>query len=262
MSGSPRDERTSGRPAAGDTRGEPLGRGRQISQLRRAGTVSISVSGYVAEVTWHVWEEPAGFIRQSCIDAVVEPGGAPLVIAANRGAVRERESFLQAADGLGLAEGKDIDPGTYCAATHAETAPFVALRDSSQFGLSAGALAADSPMLAVCRGCEVLGAACGGTLNQEIADDVPPHRASSRARANPLASGQLTGGHMKRILASDALVPSHHRAGSDVDSSVRPTAFAEDELIEGIGHAPQIFVRVFSVIGEQSPTAEVLSSRG
>ena len=81
------------------------------------------------------------------------------------------EETLDALDGLFFSGGNDLEPNSYGAEAHPETTTRPE-RDRGELALLEGALARDMPMLAVCRGFQVLNVARGGDLVQHLPDVV------------------------------------------------------------------------------------------
>ena len=75
---------------------------------------------------------------------------------------------LQQIDGLLLTGGGDVDPALYGETRHPTVHDAEPGRDAFEIDLAQGALDADVPMLAICRGAQVLNVAAGGTLVQDI----------------------------------------------------------------------------------------------
>ena len=75
-------------------------------------------------------------------------------------------------DGLVLTGGGDVDPLAYDEEPAPEVAGVDQNRDDSERALLAAALRADMPVLAICRGCQVLNVELGGTLHQHLPDVV------------------------------------------------------------------------------------------
>ena len=78
------------------------------------------------------------------------------------------DELLDLIDGLMLAGGSDIDPGSYGAKPHPETKNTWPERDASRSHSARGALERDMPVLGICRGMEMLNVIQGGTLNQHL----------------------------------------------------------------------------------------------
>ena len=75
-------------------------------------------------------------------------------------------------DGLLLTGGGDVDPALYGAEPHPSFVAAEPGRDAYEIALVRAALAADLPVLAICRGMQVLNVACGGDLVQDIPTEV------------------------------------------------------------------------------------------
>src|SRR6202044_1279158 len=75
-------------------------------------------------------------------------------------------------DGLVLSGGGDVDPRSYGQEAEPEVGGVDTNRDASERALLAAALRADLPVLAICRGCQVLNVELGGTLHQHLPDVV------------------------------------------------------------------------------------------
>ncbi|MEI6668020.1 MAG: gamma-glutamyl-gamma-aminobutyrate hydrolase family protein [Acidobacteriota bacterium] len=76
------------------------------------------------------------------------------------------------ARGLLLTGGVDVDPARYGEPKHASVTDIDAARDAYEIDLVREALAANLPILAICRGMQVMNVACGGTLVQDIPTQV------------------------------------------------------------------------------------------
>src|SRR5581483_7171937 len=79
---------------------------------------------------------------------------------------------LDAVDGLIFSGGSDLDPELYDAEAHPQTHGWYRERDDFELGLMRAALARDVPVLAICRGSQVLNVALGGDLEQHLPDRV------------------------------------------------------------------------------------------
>ena len=90
--------------------------------------------------------------------------------------------MLELLDGLMLAGGADIDPGSYGQTTHAETVDTVPERDAFEIALTRAAIERDLPVLGICRGMQLINVACGGTLAAAPARALRPRRAPPRPR--------------------------------------------------------------------------------
>jgi anthranilate synthase component 2/putative glutamine amidotransferase len=133
----------------------------------------IGISTYREQARWGVWDVPAVLLPASYADAVADGGGEPVLLPTGSGTAEVVARF----DGLVLAGGADVDPTRYGAAPGPHTVPRPD-RDAAELAVLQGALDRDLPLLAICRGMQLLNVALGGTLNQHLVGDdgVPLHR--------------------------------------------------------------------------------------
>ena len=103
------------------------------------------------------------------VAAVERAGGRALLVPPDTAGIEET---LAALDGLIFSGGSDLDPGLYGQDAHPETDGIVAARDSAELALLQAALARDLPVLAICRGSQILNVALGGDLDQHLPDSV------------------------------------------------------------------------------------------
>jgi gamma-glutamyl-gamma-aminobutyrate hydrolase PuuD len=193
----------------------------------------IGITSYAQVARFGVWELPAALVPLDYVDAVGHAGGRPVVIPPSEDGVEET---LDALDGLVLSGGADVDPAAYGAEAHPATDEPQTRRDRGELALLRAALARDLPLLAICRGSQLLNVVRGGDLVQHLPDVVGDERHKHEpgtfsrhvVRIDPDSRlGRLVGRH--------APVMSHHHQGlGRVGSGLRETAWAEDGTLEGI----------------------------
>jgi putative glutamine amidotransferase len=157
----------------------------------------------------------------------------------------QRDNIAQLAptlDALMLTGGIDVDPAVYGAERHAKVKEVDRTRDEMEIGYLLAALQRDIPVLAICRGHQVLNVGFGGTLLQHI--DSGEHRADFATPGYPSRWHQLSllGGSRLADAFGEATLEinsRHHQAvrKSELAPGLRPVAFADehgDELIEGM----------------------------
>src|SRR3954470_750657 len=101
--------------------------------------------------------------------SVLHVGGEVRVLEA----APDMKASIDGLDGLLLTGGGDVDPSLYGDTPHSSFSPAEAGRDRFEIELVKLARAQQIPVLAICRGIQVLNVACGGTLVQDIASQVP-----------------------------------------------------------------------------------------
>ena len=109
-----------------------------------------------------------GITRCSKLDDYVSSIEGTGAIARVLEVTEQPEAVLAAVDGLLLTGGRDVDPAHYGEARHPATQDAESGRDEFEIALVRGALREDVPLLAICRGAQVLNVATGGTLVQDI----------------------------------------------------------------------------------------------
>jgi len=136
--------------------------------------------------------------------------------------------------GLVLSGGEDVEPGRYGAAPHPKLGETDRARDAVEVALVAGAERRGLPILAICRGIQILNVALGGTLYQDLASERPgpvDHADASSRHGLRVDSGTLL--HRTLATAQASVNSRHHQAIRDVAPALHVNAWAEDGVIEG-----------------------------
>ncbi len=127
----------------------------------------IGISTYNDLAQWRDWNSPAALIPQTYVDAVRRSGGRPVLLPVG-GDPAEAAATVADLDGLIVSGGGDVDPARYGARAHPETGAPNSDRDGWELALLDAALAAGRPLLAICRGIQLLNVLRGGTLHQHL----------------------------------------------------------------------------------------------
>jgi len=150
---------------------------------------------------------------------------------------------IAAVDGVLLPGGGDVRPSVYGEPAHPTFDPAEAGRDDYELELARRALEANLPLLAICRGVQVLNVACGGSLVQDIADQIgttvnhtlrePPHAIAHEVW---IADGSLLEKLMQERLEGDTCPVNsrHHQAPRNLGTGLVASATAPDGVIEAI----------------------------
>src|SRR5215218_10568810 len=113
----------------------------------------VGITSYAEEGAWGAWVEPSAVVPLAYVRAVERSGGRPLVVPPSEEGIEETLAVL---DGLILSGGSDVHPELYDADPHPETTDVREERDRAELALLAAAFERDLPVLAVCRGSQVL----------------------------------------------------------------------------------------------------------
>jgi len=194
----------------------------------------IGITSYAPErVKWGVWEDPVIMVPASYVHAVEHAGGRPLVLPPTPDSVEET---LEIVDGIIFSGGGDVDPGRYGADPHPATDAPRPERDDAELALLTAALARDLPVLAVCRGSQVLNVALGGDLVQHLPERVghEDHRHTPGQFADHDVDVSPDS-RLGSILGERAPVKSHHHQGyGRLGRGLVEVAWAEDGTVEGL----------------------------
>ena len=193
----------------------------------------VGITTYVAPAKWGSWELEAALVPAQYVQAVERGGGRPLLVPPSEDGLEET---LEALDALVFSGGSDLSPETYGQEAHAETSGIVRERDEAEMALLAAALERDMPVLAICRGSQVLNVALGGDLVQHLPEVVgdekhmhtPGMFAEHDVEVEP-------GTRIGELLGDRAPVKSHHHQGfGRLGEGLVTAAHAEDGTIEAV----------------------------
>ena len=181
-------------------------------------------------------------LRDDYVRAVETAGGLPLVLAPGKteDAPARAAEYLDRVQALVLSGGADIDPARYGEARHPTVKRVFPERDAFELALCREALRRDLPMLAICRGHQLLNVATGGTLFQDIASQVeaaavhdPDQERWERCHDVAL----LPGTRLRHILGQERIAVNsfHHQAVKEMGQGLVLSARGcDDGVIEGM----------------------------
>jgi putative glutamine amidotransferase len=193
----------------------------------------VGITTYMTDARFGVWEVESALVPAAYVHAVERAGGRPLLVPPSEDGVDET---LEALDGLLLSGGSDLDPAAYGQEPHPETKGVVPERDRAELALLDGALERDLPVLAVCRGSQILNVALGGDLVQHLPEVV----GDEKHKHTPGMFGDHDvslepGTRLAALLGERAPVKSHHHQGfGRLGAGLREAAWAEDGTLEAV----------------------------
>ena len=177
-------------------------------------------------------------LRDDYVRSVETAGGLPLVLAP--GSPEDVPLLLDHLDGLLLTGGADVDPGLYGETPHETVTRVIPERDALEIALCREALRRDMPLLAICRGQQVLNVATGGTLIQDLpsqwkgaVDHDPDGERWSPAHDVRI----LPGTRLREILGRERVAVNsfHHQAVKEAGQGAVVSAYSEgDDVVEAI----------------------------
>lgn len=198
----------------------------------------IGLTTYREPAAWGVWDEPADLLPTSYAASIDAAGGVALLLppATVDGAAG---AALDGLHGLVLAGGADVDPARYAAERDARTGASRPDRDAWEIRLAQVALNRGMPLLAICRGMQVLNVALGGDLVQHLPDLVGhdehcPIVGEHGRHEVTFADASRVGG----MLGTGATVATyHHQAVRHIAADLVPVGWAADGTTEALEHA-------------------------
>jgi putative glutamine amidotransferase len=194
----------------------------------------------VTQATFGAWDLESVLVPADYVRAVERAGGRALLVPPSTDGIEET---LDAVDGLIFSGGSDLDPALYGQERHPETTGIVAERDSGELALLKVALERDMPVLAICRGSQVLNVLLGGDLVQHLPEvvgdgthkDVPGRFTEHDVEVK-------IGTQLDELVGGEVLVKSHHHQGfGRLGEGLRVAARADDGTIEAIENPAQSF---------------------
>jgi putative glutamine amidotransferase len=193
----------------------------------------IGITTYVEPAQWGAWELPSALIPYMYVEAIERSGGRALLVPPSTDALEET---LDALDGLLFSGGSDVDPSTYDQEPHPATKGTRLERDRGELALLEAALARDMPVLAVCRGSQVLNVARGGDLVQHLPDVIGDERHKHTPGVFSDHDVRVERDSRLGDLVGDrAPVKSHHHQGyGRIGEGLREVAWADDGTVEAL----------------------------
>jgi putative glutamine amidotransferase len=179
------------------------------------------------------------------LHAIESAGGIPVVVPPLQ--VDCLESLLPRIAGVCLSGGPDLDPESYGERRHARTGPIESQLDKFELALAQAADARRLPILAVCRGMQLLNVARGGTLHQHLPDIVGERITHRQTEVGERPTHWVTlapASRLSQILERrrSKVNSFHHQAVATLGAGLTVTSRASDGTVESIEAVDREFV--------------------
>lgn len=193
----------------------------------------IGITTYRETASWGVWHRPADLLGAGYADAVVDAGGAPVLLPPVPSTALDA---LAALDGLVLAGGADVQPECYGAVADPATGAPRPERDESELRLARACLERGTPLLAICRGLQVVNVALGGDLVQHLPDveGTGPHRRGDGLFHERTIRVDVGSRLAEPVGLELAVHCYHHQAVGRLADGLRAVAWSEDGVVESV----------------------------
>jgi len=179
-------------------------------------------------------------VGQAYTGAVQSAGGIPMLIPVGLDDA-QLSALVKRLDGVLFTGGADIDPQRFNGAPHPGVYGISPERDTLEFSMLDKALSTDKPLLAICRGIQVLNVAFGGSLYTHLADQrentlkhdwFPGYPRDRLSHTVSLTCGS----RLHNIYGQDDIRVNslHHQGIQRIGDGLEAIAFANDGLVEGL----------------------------
>jgi putative glutamine amidotransferase len=175
-------------------------------------------------------------LNRDLSDSIFKAGGMPYIIAYSQ-ELTQLQLICQSLDGLLLTGGaEDVDPLLYGEEPRVGLGDLSPERDRAEIILAREMLRLNKPIFAICRGCQILNVAAGGSLYQDIYSqcDTIQHRQKA-PRSHLTHSVQIVEGTLlHQITGSHKIMVNsfHHQAVKSLAPEFIESAMASDGIIE------------------------------
>jgi putative glutamine amidotransferase len=178
------------------------------------------------------------YVNSSYLNAVQQAGGVPVALPPQLSSA-SLGRLMRGLDGLLLTGGGDVDPALFGEAPHPTLYDVAPARDAVETAAIGIALDRRLPILAICRGVQVLNVALGGSLYQDVGSDPGTEIKHSQAapRDEPTHTASVkAGSRLAETLGADAIEVNsmHHQAVKALGAGLVAVAWAPDQIVEGV----------------------------
>ena len=195
--------------------------------------------GITTNQSQNVYGQPTIMLMQSYVNAVIQAGGVPVLIPS---LIAEDgwEAVYAHLDGILFSGGGDISLEHFTGEPHPRIDAVDLSRDSIELKFVKAAASDGKPFLGICRGCQVVNVALGGTLYTHIPDQLPnalDHDYPGNKRTILVHEVKIEEGtHIAEIYGEPIIKVNslHHQGLEEIAPSLRIAGHAPDGLVEAI----------------------------
>ncbi|MCX7842739.1 MAG: gamma-glutamyl-gamma-aminobutyrate hydrolase family protein [Clostridia bacterium] len=196
---------------------------------------------------WYDYSKNITYIKPGYCEGIIEAGGMPVLLplTANEDILT---CLMDEIDGLLLSGGPDVDARLYGEQNLPFNGEISPHRDKMEMFLAKKAILDNKPLLGICRGMQVMNAAMGGTLFQDIYSQSKSNSLVKHSQDAPkwYPTHDIHIEKDSRVAASfgkhyAGVNSFHHQAVKDVAEGFKVTAMSVDGIIEAVEYEDHIF---------------------
>lgn len=197
------------------------------------------IIGITTNNTTNSYGQPLIMLQRSYVKAVLDAGGVPVLIPsliADDG----WDAVYSRLDGVLFSGGGDISLDYFHGDPHPRIDDVDLERDSVELKMVQAAASDGKPFLGICRGCQIVNVALGGTLYTHIPDQLPnalDHDYPGNKRTVLVHEVKIEEGtHVAEIYGDPIIKVNslHHQGLKDIAASLRVAGHAPDGLVEAV----------------------------
>ena len=196
------------------------------------------------QARWGCWDTTATLVPADYVRRVEAAGAVAVLLPAPAAAAGDERAAAAAAatavarlDGIVLTGGVDVDPARYGESSHEQTQSPDPARDVYELALVAECARSSKPLLAICRGMQLLNVARGGTLLQHLPDEAGRRdHMPDPGSFVPRSVRVVPGSRLAEVAKSTELVVPchHHQAVGRVGEGLVVSAVCDDGVVEAL----------------------------
>jgi len=189
-------------------------------------------------------------VNASYYNAVIKAGGIPVLLPLTKDEAAI-ERIVKKIDGIVFTGGEDYDPAIYGEERIPELGTVNGFRDTSDIAFARTAIKMKKPILAICRGEQLINIVCGGTLYQDLPSQKNVIHRQTEPSSIPTHGIKVEKNSLLHdIMGSERLEVNtfHHQAVKDLGDGLRITAMSDDGVVEAYqstGRRPRILALQF-----------------
>jgi putative glutamine amidotransferase len=195
--------------------------------------------GITTNQSHNVYWQPTVMVMQSYVNAIVQAGGVPVLIPS---LITEDgwDAIYSRLDGILFSGGGDVGLEHFPGQPHSRIDDVDPARDAIELNLVNAAASNGKPFLGICRGCQVVNVALGGTLYTHIPDQLPnalDHDYPGNKRTILVHELKIEEGTRLADIYGEPIInvnSLHHQGLKDIAPSLRASGHAPDGLVEAI----------------------------